>query len=167
MKALGVLILGIVLSLSAQAYTHSGNGGGQGGASTTTCMDHGSALAVDNEQALQWRANQTSGFQSRILISGVVDEVFPDHSGHRHFSVKIGPNADDHIEVIYNVSFGSMPLPVVGQSAEACGDYIVATQANGGYPASPDGALVHWVHRSPNGGHDNGFVVLNGVTYGN
>jgi hypothetical protein len=156
-----------------QTPSNPGNGDYQGGSpnqgnsGNAQCMDHGKTLNVDNEQALQWRSQQASGFRSRILISGTVDEVFSDQTGHRHFSVKIGPNSDDHIEVIYNESFGAMPLPQTGDPAEACGDYIVATQQNGGYPPSPDGALVHWVHRSPNGGHDNGFVILKGTMYGN
>ena len=156
--SIGTMVLGLSLGLSAFASP----GGG-----SDTCMDHGNTLSVDNEQALQWKAQQQSGFQSRVLISGTVDEVFPDETGHRHFSLKIGPNPEDHIEVIYNESFGAMPLPVQGDPAEACGDYIVATQSNGGYTPSPDGALVHWVHRSPNGNHDSGFVVLNGTVYGN
>lgn len=131
-----------------------------------SCMDHGKTLDVNNDQALQWRDHQSSGFHARALISGTVDEVFSDQTGHRHFSVKIGPNPNDHIEVIYKESFGQMPMPVVGDNAEACGDYIVATQSNGGYPPSPDGALVHWVHKSPNGRHDSGFVILNGKVYG-
>ena len=130
------------------------------------CMDHGQQLDFNNEQALQWRSEKASGFQSRAFISGTVDQVFKDQTGHRHFSVKVGPNPQDHIEIIYNLSFGQMPVPKVGDSAEACGDYIVATKSNGGYPPSPDGALLHWVHKSPNHGHDDGFVVLNGSVYG-
>jgi len=135
-------------------------------ADEVTCMDHGQALEVNNDQALQWRDQKPSGFHARGFISGTVDEVFPDHSGHRHFSLKIGPNAEDHIEIVYQQEFGYMPLPSVGDSAEACGDYIVATRSNGRYPPSPDGALVHWVHRSDNDRHDDGFVVLNGTVYG-
>lgn len=130
------------------------------------CKDHGKLISVMNEQALKWKS-EVNGFHARALISGTVDEVFPDHSGHRHFSLKIGPNNEDHIEVIYNESFGAMPLAQVGDSAEACGDYIVSSQQTGGYPASPDGAIVHWVHKSPHASHDDGFVVLNGILYGN
>lgn len=169
-KGLKVLsiIVSLAISLAANAYGHGGSANQPStSAGSATCMDHGKTLPIDNEQALQWRSQQSSGFHSRAFISGTVDEVFPDQTGHRHFSVKIGPNTDDRIEVIYNESFGQMPLPQAGDPAEACGDYIVATHSNGGYPPSPDGALVHWVHRSPNGHHDNGFVILNSVVYGN
>jgi hypothetical protein len=90
--------------------------------------------------------------------------VYSDHAGHRHFSVRIGPNQEDRIEVIYNLDFGSLPVPVVGQTASACGDYIVSTSENGGYPASPDGMIIHWVHRS-HSGHEPGFTILNGQLY--
>lgn len=172
-------IFGLVLSLSAFAghggYNGPGNnrGGGQVNqpnqpstpqGSVPSCMDRGQALSVDNEKAIQLRSQQQSGFQTRLLIAGTVDQVFPDHNGHRHFSVKIGPNPDDHIEVIYNLSFGSLPVPTVGETAEACGDYIVSTSQNGGYAASPDGMIIHWVHRST-GGHEAGFTMLNGQIY--
>jgi hypothetical protein len=148
-------------STSVQAQT-------QAAGQTPSCTDQGKSLSIMNEQALQWKATQSSGFQTRALLSGTVDEVFPDHSGHRHFSIKIGPQANDHIEVIYNESFGAMPLPQTGDLVQACGDFIVATQQNNGYPPSPDGALIHWVHKNPHsGGHENGFVVLSGVVYGN
>jgi hypothetical protein len=132
-----------------------------------TCMDHGRELAVNNDQALRWRDERPSGFHTRAFISGTVDEVFPDRTGHRHFSLKIGPHFEDHIEIVYEQNFGRMPLPSVGDPASACGDYIVATESNGRYPPSPDGALVHWVHRSNNDRHDDGFVVLKGIVYGN
>ena len=129
-----------------------------------TCLDHGKSLAVINEQVLKWKVSTSNEFLARARIQGTVDQVFPDHSGHRHFSLKIGPQANDHIEVIYNLSFGSLPTPSIGMSAEACGDYITSFAQMGTYPASPDGAIIHWVHRSPSG-HEPGYVILNGVKY--
>jgi len=136
------------------------------GQPSTACMSQGQQLPIMNEQVLQWRSSQPSGFKTRALINGTVDEVFPDATGHRHFSIRIGANADDHIEVIYNESFGAMPEPQSGEAVAACGDFIVATQQNGGYPASPDGAIIHWVHASDTPNHDSGFVILNGQIYG-
>lgn len=156
MKRLGKIFLILTWIATATAYAD------------VNCMSHGQVLPLMNTQALQWKTTQRSGYHSRVLISGTVDQVFPDQTGHHHFSVKIGPNPNDHIEVIFNEGFGSMPDVRVGDSAEACGDYIVATSSNGGYPPSPDGALVHWVHKSPNPSqHDDGFVILNGTMYGN
>ncbi|MGZ3802792.1 MAG: hypothetical protein ACXVB4_01185, partial [Pseudobdellovibrionaceae bacterium] len=125
---------------------------------------HGRSLSVMNDQVLQWKASTRSGFLARARINGIVDQVFADHSGHRHFSLKIGPLNSDHIEVIYNLSFGNLPTPSIGDTTEACGDYITSTSESDGYPPSPDGGIIHWVHRSPSG-HDQGYVILNGVKY--
>lgn len=129
-----------------------------------TCMDHGKPLAIINAQVLQWKTDTANAFLARARISGVVDQHFPDHSGHRHFSLKIGPQPTDHIEVIYNLSFGKLPVPNIGDKAEACGDYITSISQTGPYPASPDGAIIHWVHQAPNG-HEPGYLILNGVKY--
>ena len=129
-----------------------------------TCLDHGKMLDIINEQVIKWKTSTSNAFLSRARIEGTVDQVFPDHSGHRHFSLKIGPNLTDHIEVIYNLSFGNLPVPIIGMSAEACGDYITSIAQSGSYPPSPDGGISHWVHRSPPG-HEPGYVILNGIKY--
>lgn len=74
-----------------------------------TCLDHGKPLEIINAQVLQWKTSTANAFLARARIEGTVDQVLPDHSGHRHFSLKIGPQAEDHIEVIYNLSFGHLP----------------------------------------------------------
>ncbi|MGZ3787357.1 MAG: hypothetical protein ACXVLQ_02475 [Bacteriovorax sp.] len=129
-----------------------------------TCLDHGRPLDVINEQVITWKSSTANAFLARARIEGTVDQVFPDHSGHRHFSLKIGPNSTDHIEVIYNLSFGNLPVPTIGMTAEACGDYITSIAQTGSYPPSPDGGIIHWVHRSPHG-HEPGYVILNGIKY--
>ncbi len=129
-----------------------------------SCLDHGKLLNVINEQVLNWKKTTTNAFMARARIQGVVDQNFPDHSGHRHFSLRIGPLATDHIEVIYNLTFGNLPTPKIGDIAEACGDYITSIAKTGGFPPSPDGAIIHWVHRSPSG-HDPGYVILNGIKF--
>ena len=72
-------------------------------------------------------------------------------------------NQTDTIEVIYNNQFGAMPRLAPGQIVEACGDYITSNRPNGHYPASPDGAILHWVHFNPaDQGHEDGYVVVDG-----
>ena len=127
-------------------------------------MDHGKSLDVINQQVITWKSSTSNAFLARARIQGTVDQVFPDHSGHRHFSLKIGPNPTDHIEVIYNLSFGKLPVPTIGMTGEACGDYITSIAQTGSYPPSPDGGIIHWVHRSPRG-HEPGYVILNGIKY--
>lgn len=149
-----LVTLGLALFLTSNAF-----------AADVACKDAGKTLAVMNEQALQWKS-QRSGFKSRAFISGKIAKVYKDQTGHKHFSIVIGAHNDDTIEVIYNNSFGQMPALKVGDEAEACGDFIVASKQNGGFPPSPDGAIVHWVHKSTRSGHDDGFVVINGTLYG-
>jgi hypothetical protein len=129
-----------------------------------TCLDHGKSLDIINSQVLDWKTTTANAFMSRARIEGTVDQVFPDHSGHRHFSLKIGDQPNDHIEVIYNLSFGNLPVPAIGSTVEACGDYITSIAQTGSFPPSPDGGIIHWVHRSPHG-HEPGYVILNGVKY--
>jgi hypothetical protein len=129
-----------------------------------TCLDHGQSLSVINDQVIHWKSSTANAFLARARIEGIVDQVFPDHAGHRHFSLKIGPQVTDHIEVIYNLSFGNMPTPTVGMTGEACGDYITSIAETGSYPPSPDGGIIHWVHRSPRG-HEPGYVILDGIKY--
>ena len=129
-----------------------------------TCLDHGKLLDVINQQVIKWKTSTSNAFLARARIQGTVEQVFPDHSGHRHFSLKIGPNPTDHIEVIYNLSFGKLPVPTIGMTGEACGDYITSIAQTGSYPPSPDGGIIHWVHRSPRG-HEPGYVILNGIKY--
>ena len=129
-----------------------------------TCLSHGKPLDVMNDQVLTWKTTTANAFLARARIQGKVDQLFPDHSGHRHFSLQIGAAPKDHIEVIYNLSFGKLPTPKVGDSVEACGDYITSIAQTGSYPASPDGGIIHWVHRSP-GHHEQGYFILNGTKY--
>lgn len=131
---------------------------------TTACTDHGKLLDINNAQVIQWRTSTPNTFTARARIAGVVDKVFADRNGHRHFSLKIGPNPQDHVEVVFNLSFGQMPTAVLGDKAEACGDYITSIAQTGPYPPSPDGAIVHWVHRGSRS-HEAGYVILNGSRY--
>jgi hypothetical protein len=143
------------------------------GAPIPDCVDAGRVLTVDNAQAIAWKLDPTvrSGFKDQLYVQGRVTQIFPDRTGHEHFVIQIGPNTDDVIEVVYSNAFGQMPDPVVGEEVSACGEYIKSTQANGGYPPSPAGAIIHWVHQNPrfspgNGSHDHGFVVMRGELYG-
>jgi hypothetical protein len=78
----------------------------------------------------------------------------------------LGPAPDDTIELVYNDSFGELPELRLGMDVEACGDYITSYAPSGPYPASPDGALVHWVHHNPHGSHPDGYVVIDGKVFG-
>ncbi len=151
------LMMGIVFTMSGWASAAD---------LVPDCKSGGSVLQIDNSQVLGWKATTANQFQSRGHIQGLLVQALPDHSGHHHLSVQIGPNSNDTIEVIYNEAFGPLPNYQVGSEIEACGDYITSNKPTNSYPASPDGAIIHWVHTAPNGGHDSGFVLVDGVLCG-
>ena len=130
------------------------------------CIAAKKILNINDEQVVNWKSTTANQFHSRAHIKGKLVTVYPDHSGHHHMEVLIGPNNQDTIEVIYNEAFGPMPTLNPGAIIEACGDYITSKAQSGPYPASPDGAIVHWVHQSPNSSHDSGYVVVDGVVCG-
>src|SRR5262249_43733733 len=126
----------------------------------------GRHLSIDNERALQLKASSPLGKSIRALVSGYVTRVFPDRNGHAHFEIQMTEDPRSNLEVVYSLSFGDMPEPSVGSQVIACGDFINSYAPNNGYPPSPSGALIHWVHRSTSPKHDSGYVVLDNVVYG-
>jgi len=132
------------------------------------CMSKGQPLPLNNEQVLNWKHTSRNQFKSRGHIEGTVGKVYNDATGHRHFQIVIGSNANDTIEVIYNEKFGKIPGSALQQGAhvETCGDYITSNSKAGRYNASPDGAIIHWVHESTNSRHDSGYVMIEGQVYG-
>ena len=123
-------------------------------------------LEINNIQVAYWKTTTPNQFHSRAHVRGPVVRIYNDHAGHNHMSVQIGSTADVAIELIYNQEVGALPEVVVGAEVETCGDYITSTAQSGTYPASPDGAIVHWVHRSTRPGHESGYVAISGVVYG-
>ena len=128
-------------------------------AATPECLANGHALAVNDSDVEQWEDSAANQFHSRAHVQGTIIQIFPDQTGHRHFSVQIGATAEDAVEVIYNQSFGALPSLVVGAKVEACGDYINDR-------SSPDKAILHWVHKSDTPAHPSGYVAIDGRVYG-
>ena len=150
----------IVMTFSIQGYCQSV-------AQTPSCLAGGQELLVNNEAVLNWKTNTKNQYRNRGHIKGTLVKHLPDHSGHHHYEVQIGSNQNDLIEVIYNEQFGPVPAANAGAEFEACGDYITSNAPAGHFPASPDGAIVHWVHQSPNPkSHDSGYLIVNGVVCG-
>ncbi len=131
------------------------------------CLGHGQLIEVDDAQVVQWKATTPNQTLKRAHVDGTLTRLYPNHSGHAHFEIQVGPASTDTLEVVYNVSFGALPALHVGMRVEACGDYITSNAATSRYPASPDGAIIHWIHRNPSGqGHDSGFLILDGALFG-
>ena len=131
------------------------------------CLAGGLPLANNNVQVLQWKTNTNNQYRNRGHVSGPIEQIYPNINGHAHFEIQIGDTATDTLEVIYNESFGPLPELKTGMNIEACGDYITSTAQSGPYPPSPTGAIIHWIHRSPNlKKHDSGYLAIDGILYG-
>lgn len=157
---LGVLGLGLSLALAQSAFAFNG---------VPVCPAYGKPLEINNQQVLHWKRTTQNQFRERGNIKGTITRIFDERKTHAHFEIAIGRYEDDVVEVIYNQDFGRLQSASLkpGMTVQACGDFIVATAPSGPYPASPSGAIIHWVHTNPSGrGHDPGFLVIDGVIYG-
>ena len=157
---LSILVSGqaslMVLSNSAQAVYPN-----------PVCMNQKALLPVNNAQVLQWKQTSLNQFHARAHVFGKVSKIYGIQGGdHYHFQIQIGSAPKDLIEVVYSRNFGT-PEVALGAEAQVCGDYITSNAPAGGFPVSPDGALIHWVHENERGGgHENGFVILNDTLWG-
>lgn len=135
------------------------------------CLDSGKKLPVLNEQVHHWKNTTQNQFLARARVHGVLSKIYTEEGSHAHFQIEfddgLDNRADDTLEVIYNLDFGKLPPLAVGMEIEACGDYITSTVSTNRYPASPDGAIIHWIHKNPRGtGHESGYLEIDGRTYG-
>lgn len=127
----------------------------------------GQTLPVMDQQVLQWKKTTANQFLARAHVQGVVSDIYPDHNGHTHFAITLDSNSQDNLEMVYNQSFGALPPLKIGMTVEACGDYITSNAATSQYPASPAGAIMHWIHRNPSShGHQSGYLIINSTLYG-
>jgi len=157
----GLGVLTLVLAFSPVVHANDSSD------AIPECLGDNGPIGVINDQVIQWKTSTRNQFLARGHVKGTVRQVYPDHSGHHHFELSIGNNQSDTIEVIYNEDFGATPDIAIGMDVEACGDYITSIAQSGPYPPSPDGAIIHWVHRAPNPQrHASGFIVVNGTLYG-
>ena len=160
MKPQQVLHSALFLMLSLTTLTSTAN--------AIDCLDtNGAVLPIDDGRAINWKLSTANQFTARGHVSGIIQALYPNINGHDHFELKIGPNAKDTIEVIYNKGFGPLGNLQTGMTVEACGDYKTSNAPANGYEASPDGAIIHWVHAANNPqNHPGGFLIINGVILG-
>ena len=166
-----LLICGFTISSVSFASKHGSQGADKQKKPPATdfsvCKDGNKDLAINETDILNWKLTSANQFAARGHIDGKIYAVYPDKNGHDHFGVQFGTDSQETIEVIYNISFGALPELKISDDVEACGDYITSNAPTGKYPASPDLAILHWVHRSNSPAqHGNGFVKVNGVIYG-
>ena len=127
--------------------------------------DQGNILPLDDAQAIAYKTNTPNGSTSRVHASGPITKLYPNASGHNHFEISLGSESGDKLEVVYNISFGALPSLKLGMTVEVCGDFINSYAPENGYQASPDGAIIHWIHKTTSS-HPAGFTIVNGVLYG-
>jgi hypothetical protein len=148
--------LGFLTASSAHAFISN--------AKMPVCLDGPTEMQVDNSRILALKHSTKNQYLDRAFVQGTIISAPTVQNGHDHFAIKIGPGAQDNIEIIYNIEFGAMPSMTIGQTITVCGDYITSNAAAGGYQASPDGAIIHWIHfnpgsRSGSANHAHGFVM--------
>ena len=178
------LFLGVFLALLPVAEARHGNRGAQPAPNPADsvrevdlsklppCLDErGNRIDPNNEQVLEWKASTPNQFRSRALIVGTLVGIYDAKKDHLHMDVFVGQKGstgkENDIEVIYNQEFGRIGSDVaMGANVVACGDYITSNRATGRYPASPLGAILHWVHKAMNGSHPHGFLAIDGKLYG-
>jgi hypothetical protein len=132
--------------------------------SAPNCVDNSKQpLAINNQQVIQWKETSKNEFHARGHVNGTVTKIYPVETGHQHFQLTM-EGTSQTVEIVYEMTFGKINLQV-GNSVEACGDYITSNAPYQSYPVSPDGALIHWVHKADNN-HPPGFVIVNNVVYG-
>jgi hypothetical protein len=160
-------LVGVVSAISVSAWLAWAGANIALADTAPDCLgSNGQSIGVDNNQVLQWETSTPNQFLARAHVSGTIVQLYPDHSGHNHFAIQIGPGNTDLLEIVYNQDFGNNLQPSVGDQVEACGDYITSTQQAGPYPASPCNAILHWVHESDTPKHPSGFLMINGQLYG-
>lgn len=138
------------------------------GTPAPNCLgSQGQSLPEMDAQVILWKTTTPNQFLARAHIVGAISDIYPDHNGHTHFAVIFNARPQDNLEIVYNQSFGMLPHLAVGMTVEACGDYITSDAPTTQYPASPAGAILHWIHRNPKGaGHPSGYLMINGSVYG-
>jgi len=152
---LAILFSIVFASSSAQAFLSN--------AQTPVCLEGPQEISVDNARVLRFKVQEKNQFLARAYVEGKVISMPEQQGDHDHFSISIGNKATDTLEVIYNNEFGNMPNVQLGDQVTVCGDFINSFARAGGYDASPDGAIIHWVHynpgtRSSSRGHEHGFI---------
>lgn len=127
------------------------------------CMDAGRSLGVMNQTVAKWKTTTRNEYVARARVTGILSKIYSSTAEHAHFQIELGAT-NTTLEVVYNFGFGKLPRLAPGMQIEACGDYITSYKP-ARYPPSPDGALIHWIHRS-NSGHEHGYLAIDGRLYG-
>jgi hypothetical protein len=158
-RALGVS-LGLVLSCFAFAPSARATD------AFPVCLNGKKGLGINNAQVHVWKTTTPNQYLARGHVHGTISRLYPTKNRHAHFEIEFDGGVDDTLEVVYSLDFGKLPRLALGMEIEACGDYITSSQATSQYPPSPDGAIIHWIHKSTSRNHASGFLAVEGRVYG-
>jgi hypothetical protein len=128
--------------------------------------ENNQVLPVDDNATIALKTDTANGQLSRAHAEGPITKIYPNETGHNHFEISLGSAAADTLEVVYDTEFGALPTLEIGMNVEVCGDFINSYAPENGYQASPDGAIIHWIHKTDNDKHQAGFTIINGGLYG-
>jgi hypothetical protein len=134
------------------------------------CKRQNQRMNINNQQVITWKTSTKNQYLDRGFVEGQVVQALVDRGSHLHIEVNLDPSSNDranHIELVYNKSFGKVPAFRRGSQVAACGDYITSSKDTPRYKKSPVDAIIHWIHMSPKPErHESGFLMLDGVLTG-
>jgi hypothetical protein len=122
------------------------------------CASNASAAAPDN--AAVCRAFSRGQSRVEVTAQGTVAHDFGVRPGresaHEGFLLRLSSDCNVVVRVEANTDF-------TGAFALRQGETVVV---RGEYEYYPRGGVIHWTHRDPRGRHPDGFVQIDGKTFG-
>jgi hypothetical protein len=149
MNVLTRLLLALFLALALGACKQHTNNSQQ-------VENIGTAITADPINSAIEHAFSTK--HSDVKVSGkgtVIKLLADDNKGSRHQKFLVKINAQQTLLFAHNIDLAQrVPLQI--------GDEITF---NGEYVYNPKGGIMHWTHHAPQGGHEAGWIMLNGQKY--
>ncbi len=143
-----IILLIALVAVAYLGFTQSGHRGDRGD------VGNGEVAAVDNGLA-----TAIARRQSKVPVQGegIVTRVLSDDNAgirHQRFIVRLG--SGDTLLIAHNIDLAKR---IEGLST---GDRVAF---HGEYEWNPEGGVVHWTHRDPQGRHAAGWIEHKGQTY--
>jgi len=104
-------------------------------------------------------ASAFANHKSNIQIQGigqVIKVLSDDNDGSRHQRFIIMLESGQTLLIAHNINLAERVASIqVGNTVEFSGEY----------EWNPQGGIIHWTHRDPQGRHDSGWIKHNGQIY--
>lgn len=113
------------------------------------------SISALNNTAIE-RAFASKKSDVQVRGKGLVVKILADdNKGAKHQKFLVNINPQQTLLFAHNIDLAPrVPLQV--------GDEVAF---NGEYVYNPKGGIIHWTHHAPQGGHEAGWVMLNGKKY--